>query len=468
MKKEIHIYLTHDKMSAYLNERDFQDSSFDHESLVESLENYGVKFGIKDEILSKMPLIQFNDERCIIAEGKLPKYKIESELVWYVETHKPNLPTINESGRADYKMLHQFEEVKKGQELVSVVPPTLIETGMTVTGEIVDFKDISSEITIGNNIQKTEDGLTLKSTMDGYVFWKDGVMHVDNMYQIRGNVDYHTGNIKFNGKIIIGGDVKSGFRVEATDDIYIQGNVEAANIFSKNGDIIIQAGVLGKKKARLLAGGCIRCGYIQDATVSVKKDVVAEKYIINSTITSGGSIIVDQNEGIIRGGSLSANKKFITNEVGSEKGINTDLMIVENHDNGKSQEQLNVSKQQRDVEKKLSILLKRKEFLTLLKERLPNLSDEKIKELKLLKQKIEKLKQSNILNPEKSTIEKEKSFNQVRENEIVVNGYLHPKVTISFGYNQYFVTKRLKSVVLYKEGNEILIHSKYKDEGIIG
>lgn len=459
MSQEINIQISDDGMKAYFFVKDIYNSTISPNDIRIAADEAGIKYGLKKDIFEKMPFVDGDKEKLTIAVGKPPKHKKDGELVWYIENNHPLQPTINESGRADFKMLHQFEEVKRGQELVSKVPPTMIEPGTAVTGEEIHYLKISSDVPSGNNVMVSNDGLSLKAEMDGYIFWKDGVIHVDNMYQIRGNIDYHTGHIKFNGTVLIGGDVKSGFRVEATDNVFIQGNVEAADVLSKKGDVIVQLGIVGMKKARIMAGGSVRCGYIQDSTVGARKDVQVERYIMNSSITSGGRIFAEHNEGLIRGGSLSAGEKIIANEIGSEQGLATEVMIDGGNGSSMNNMRMELSKQKLALGKKLTVLEKRKDFLTLLKERLPKLSDDKIKELRSIEMEIEAGRASIYSLGDNQSKLMRNSAKEANRPVILVKKQLHREVTISFGHSQYVTSKRMKSVKIYKKDKEILIES---------
>ena len=85
--------------------------------------------------------------------------------------------------------------------------------GIDIFGNKIDFLPVNAFFQVGNNITISEDKLSLIANIDGCLFIKSGVLHVDDVYQIRGDVDFHTGNIDFNGDVIIGGDVKSGFQI---------------------------------------------------------------------------------------------------------------------------------------------------------------------------------------------------------------------------------------------------------------
>ena len=93
-------------------------------------------------------------------------------------------------------------------------------------------------------------------------------MHVDDVYQIRGDVDFHTGNIDFNGDVIIGGDVKSGFKIISKGNIYVNGTVESSDLQSNEGSIFIKNGIQGKNNCSIKAlKGSVFTGYVQNASI---------------------------------------------------------------------------------------------------------------------------------------------------------------------------------------------------------
>jgi uncharacterized protein (DUF342 family) len=71
-------------------------------------------------------------------------------------------------------------------------------------------------------------------------------MEVDSVYRIK-NVDVSTGNIKFEGSVIIDGDICEGMKVTSTGDITIGGFVESATL-EAGGDITIGRGIIGRKQ----------------------------------------------------------------------------------------------------------------------------------------------------------------------------------------------------------------------------
>ena len=81
----------------------------------------------------------------------------------------------------------------------------------------------------------------------GHLEFANNAFHVRPVLEIKGDVDYGTGNIDFNGDVHIFGDVREGFDVRATGTIIINGLVEAATVeektkyYRKSADINYQA-----------------------------------------------------------------------------------------------------------------------------------------------------------------------------------------------------------------------------------
>lgn len=61
----------------------------------------------------------------------------------------------------------------------------------------------------------------LIATMDGHLEYSNGAFYVRPVLEIRGDVDYSTGNIDFIGDVQIAGDVRENFSVRATGSITV-------------------------------------------------------------------------------------------------------------------------------------------------------------------------------------------------------------------------------------------------------
>ena len=456
---EITLSVLEDNFEARINIVSSANSFPSKEDVKNALTEEGIVYGINHDLLNELVNKKNPVENEIIAQGKIPKPGVSAELVWQIEIDYSTKPAITDSDKADFKRLKLFERVQKDQILVSKLPATAGSAGKNVLGEEVVAKSEDVKFPAGKNTKISEDGLTLFSTIDGYAYWENELLCIDNVYQIDGNVDYHTGNIRANGTVVINGDVRSGFRVEATESIIIKGNVEAASIYSQNGDIKIECGILGAGRAKILAGGNLYCGFIQDATISVKGNIEVDHYVINSKISSGGKVKLESNEGLIRGGIISSGTGISAIEVGSNQKIYTELNIRLGDSLKESSQSWDIGRKRKELYTKLDNFEKRVSFLRLLQQRVEDLSDDKNQELGETLNKIEELRKE-IEDLKKQDLEIRKAATQeIKRNEILIAKKLYTNVSIDFGGIDYYSNESIEKIKIFREDNEIIIES---------
>ncbi len=433
-------------------------NSFPSKSEIYSeIKKAGIEFGIKHSVIREIIANQKNVRDVVMARGKDSSSLLKENLIWYVDLAEYYKPKITSEGKADFKQLKQIELVKKDQELVSQIPLQQPIQGRLVTGAEVEIRANFLEQLKGKNIGISNDGLTLYSLINGCAFWKSERLNVDNIYHVAGDVDYRTGNVDFNGTVLIDGDVRSGFRVNASGSIYINGNVEAAEIYSENGDVIIKSGVLGKGRAKILASGNLHCRFLQDATVGVKKDVIIERYAINSGISASGKVYLIQNEGLIRGGKTFADDGMKALEVGSPQNISTDIGISSISKPEDDAEQWQLDSLIEESRAKLTHISKKVEFLKLLEKRMNKLSQEKENDLLSSIKQIEEIEDRIKEIEQKKQIILEKSLQSESDKTIRIHKTIHRGVVITIGDLQYLNEKSVDNTKIYRRGNQIYI-----------
>ena len=462
--EKIIINVSKDKLIADITISTSQDKFPSKSQIYDTISKAGITVGIDQAVLDKIIADKREVENLVFAEGEASVKGDDSILIWYVDLNTSLRPTITERGKVDFKHLIQCEPVEKDQELVSKLPPTEGTSGMTVTGETIYSPGKEFALPAGKNTILSEDKLTLCAAIAGHAFWMSEKVNVDNIYHIKGDVDFSTGNVRFDGTVIIDGDVRSGFRVEATDTIHIGGNVEAAEILSHNGDVNIQLGIVGRGKAKVLANGTLRCGFIQDANIGVRKDVIIERHTINSTISSGGRVLLNHNEALIRGGKVVADQGIEAYEIGSERNIRTEVGISGTDSDEIDSKRWDIKKNKDVLLLRYTSLLKRMEFLTVLQQRLPILSPEKKNEIsQIAKQIKEKEKRVEELEQQEKALVN-KTDDQEYPRAIIVKDKLFAGVAITIGHRRHLNERVLKNVRIYKRKDEIRIE-KVLDEG---
>ena len=119
-------------------------------------------------------------------------------------------------------------------------------------GKVINWENRKiQEIQIGEGVVLSEDGLT-RADQPGRPVLENGVLKVLKIYELNKDVDLSTGNIRFNGEIIIRGNVTEQLKVEAfSGGIQIYGMVTQAQIQASR-DIVISKNAISSK---ISAGG---------------------------------------------------------------------------------------------------------------------------------------------------------------------------------------------------------------------
>lgn len=239
-----------------------------------------------------------------------------------------NTLTVDQHGSVDYRARANMQVIHEGDVIAEAFPPTTGTSGMTVLGTIIPPKNGREEyLSGGYNTTISEDRMKLLATTDGHLQYRNGVFHVQPLYNVFGNVDYGVGNIDFPGDVHITGDVKNGFVVQAKGNITIDGMVEGA-VIEAGGDIIIRKGVLGDGRAVIKSQRSVSAQYLENCVVYAKESVSASS-ILTANVYSDNEIVVRTGRGTIIGGRLTAANVISATVIGSRSERLTELFVGE-------------------------------------------------------------------------------------------------------------------------------------------
>jgi uncharacterized protein (DUF342 family) len=145
-----------------------------------------------------------------------------------------------------------------------------------------------------------------------------------NVYVVNSDVDYRTGNIRFNGNVLITGSVTKGFAVDADGDVVVLKNVEPSRIKAGR-DLIVKGGILGSGKGGSLAeaGRHVSVGYAENAWMEAQGDIRIENFSVQSFLYGCGRIVLDKHRGSLIGGEAVASQGLEAKSIGSPVGVKT-------------------------------------------------------------------------------------------------------------------------------------------------
>ncbi|MCI9577046.1 MAG: DUF342 domain-containing protein [Clostridiales bacterium] len=232
-----------------------------------------------------------------------------------------------ENGIVDFRDMNWFQQVKEGEILCKILPPSEPQNGVDIYGNSVAGKPgKKAAVPSGKNTIINEEGTALVAKVDGQVLIQGDKYHVEQTMTINGNVDFSIGNLDVTGNIVVHGDVFSGFEVKATGDITVNGMIEGATVIA-GGNIFVRAGMNGNAKGKLIAGKDIKCKFLENSIAEARGDIYLESSI-NSVVRSWGAVLVKSGKGVLIGGEITAMKTIEATAVGSKLNLATHVALV--------------------------------------------------------------------------------------------------------------------------------------------
>ncbi|MCB1136959.1 MAG: DUF342 domain-containing protein, partial [Chlamydiia bacterium] len=174
--------------------------------------------------------------------GDIEKYFHEDE-------HK-EFAKMMEALTIDTRSVKDINIADRNQLLMTIGDIVPGSDGYSIDGAVLRKKvlvEASAGLRMGKNVYASDDGKQVFSKQSGHIVWKadEGLIDVEPLYIVEGNVDFSEGNIiGFVGKVMIKGDVKPKFSVIAEGDIEIHGKIEDAIVRSTTGNIRVAGGIV--------------------------------------------------------------------------------------------------------------------------------------------------------------------------------------------------------------------------------
>lgn len=257
---------------------------------------HGLDTAALNEIAQQAQHLAAGQTACkVVARGTAAVNGVNATFESIAPTVKDRIltPRIREDGSVDYHELGAIPMVRTGDPLVRRIPPTPGRNGVTVTGEVclaAPGKNLPFTLLQGAQVAPTDPNLLI-ATMEGMPVLIDCGMSVEKVYQVR-NVNASTGNVTFEGGVVVEGDVASGFAVSADSDINIAGLVDSSRIVAGN-DVIVNTGITGSMTVKTLtpsafitAGNTIYTPFAQFAELHANVGIIAMNLLLHCKISS--------------------------------------------------------------------------------------------------------------------------------------------------------------------------------------
>lgn len=295
----------------------------DKNEIMSNLKSKGIVYGIQEDVIEEFIKNKRYCEDLILAEGSPAIQGRDGKLNYNFKMSLSSKPKLNDDGTVDFHLLDNINKVSVGSVLAILIPEINGINGKDVFGKEIPSKKVEKKrFKYGRNIILSDDSLQLISEINGHVELDyEGKVTVFNTYEVPGDVDTSTGDIRYDGNVYVKGNVRTGFSIEASGDIEINGAVEGGKI-KAGGQIILKRGIQGVNRGTLEAKGNIVAKFIENAKVTAGGNVESE-YILHSNISANGDIILKGKRGLIIGGNVRSSRLIEAQNIGSDMGTST-------------------------------------------------------------------------------------------------------------------------------------------------
>lgn len=295
-------------------------SQMTEDEIIRDLNNLGIKYGIDTEKIKELVHHKNYFESYVTARGLAPVDGVDASITYHFEVDKKAKPKVKEDGSVDFHDLDTLNHVKKGDVVASITPEIPGTMGVDVLGRnILPKKAKRAVFKYGRNMSISADGLKLLSDVNGHVTLEGDKVFVSNVLELV-NVDASTGDVNYDGNILITGNVLAGFSVKASGNIEVNGIVEGATV-EAGGDLTLIHGVQGMGKAVLKCNGNMVTKFLESASQVIVGGSLETDSILHSKVEVRGSIRATGRNGLIVGGDVRStvliDAKYIGNEMGT-------------------------------------------------------------------------------------------------------------------------------------------------------
>lgn len=271
-------------------------------NVAQKLEENGVITGVLHEVVQES-IFTVNTSRTavknvVVARGVPPVTEISEHFVMRKDLIERKPEIDPDASRVDWHAISAFSIVKAREPIARRIATVPGVPGQNVFGEQTPFDTKKMPVfSAGANVIDHEKGL-FAGKSGRLSISSEGVISIEEVLLLKKGVDFTTGNIVFPGDVILQGKIADGFKIYSGGSIVSSEVVDVTEIVCKK-DMLVQAGIEGKRRGALRVGGTLSAKYIQNCKVAVRGDVTVSGSIMQSKVYSMGFIRMGENAKLV-------------------------------------------------------------------------------------------------------------------------------------------------------------------------
>ncbi len=222
--------ITDDRLKAFITVRD--EEIVDENILTQLIKDKEIKYGIDSETVADL-VKNPRQGTFVIATGKPPRQGKDGSMEYLFTSRAPQQEESEEN--VDFREIFNVPSVNANTVLAVYHPAEKGEDGITVFGKLIPANPvIELSLRAGKGASLSADGLSVLSSINGRPRAKKQgrsvVVSVDSVYQHEGDVDIKSGNLRFNGDVVVTGNVTENMIVDIKGNLRVMGFVSRSSV----------------------------------------------------------------------------------------------------------------------------------------------------------------------------------------------------------------------------------------------
>ena len=450
--REFEIVISSNELEAHLIIKNAGDKEYRYEEIRQALKKEGIVSGIRKEDIQRMLKDKLYQKPILVAKGVPAKRGKDGWYEFFFRTDLKKTPSLLEDGSVDYQSVEWFELVQEGQKIAYYHEAERGEEGFTVTGRMLSAgKGKEKKVLSGRGFLLLDDKKTYVAAYDGKIELEGTRLEVSRVCVVP-EITQATGNIEFDGCLYVKGDVGRGTVIHATEDIIVDGAVEASHIFC-GGSLLLRRGANGIDEGgfegSIEAGQNVEGKFFEGVKIKAGKEIHSN-YCLNCNLDAGDRIIISGKKGKLAGGTAQAVKEIQAHTIGNRAQIvtklylgTTEMMYTEKHE---------LDMKMEEVRKELTIL--NNAYIKYKKKYKPEVRNSMDIYLRIEAAIYTKEKQKKKLEMKQKRQKAELA--QIEGAKAVIHGTLYEGTVIEIAKQRWNATE-MKNITVKRSGNRIAV-----------
>jgi uncharacterized protein len=289
------------------------------------LHEAGVGYGIESELV-EAALFACNTERTAlhsveVAFADPPRHGV-AEHLRLIEPESAEA-TVHGREPVDHRARSSLSLVETGAALAVVEPEVVGRDGTTVTGKPIPHQRRATPVlAIGENVEIVDGEVV--AAIPGLLHVEAGLISVKPTLPLARGVDYHTGNIDFDGDVVLGGRVADGFTVACAGTLASSVTIDAFGITC--GALTCSQGLIGHGDATVSVQNDATLRFVQNACIRVGGALRVTQSVLTSRITAYDSVELAHGSNVI-GSTIRAGLGAVVFNIGSSGAAASEIYL---------------------------------------------------------------------------------------------------------------------------------------------